>query len=155
VLCAAAEQQKSILRFFIVLIFALLAIDVRGVPRAEAQPCRGSAADIQALRDNLEIIRNEVRAARNETGNEKEPATDAVVAAIRVLEEAVGHAIAPSPDSKLITLPRGTKHPHMQVIQQAWAAAQRAFDNARCALAGSIEPLRKAMADLDRSLQFR
>lgn len=139
-----------------VLPVALLAIGVCGGPAAKAQSCRATAADIQALRDNLEIVRNQVRAARNESGYEKEPAADAVVAAIRALEETVGHAIAPSPDSKVVRTPRGGAiHPHMQVIHQAFGAAQRAFDDARCALPRPIEPLQKAMADLDRALQFR
>jgi hypothetical protein len=134
----------------------LLAIGVCGGLAAKAQPCAATAADIQALRDNLETIRNQVRAARNETGYEKEPATDAVAAAIRALEETIGHAIEPSPDSEVIRTPRGGGvHPHMQVIQQAFAAAQRAFDTARCALPRPIEPLQKAMAGLDRALQFR
>jgi hypothetical protein len=141
--------------FRIVAAVGLLALDVCGSPAAEAQPCRATAADLQALRDNLEIVRNQVRAARNETGYEKEPATDAVAAAIRVLEEMVGHAIAPSPESKIVSTPRGAKHPHMQVIQQAVAAAQRAFDAARCALPQPADALQKAMSDLDRAVQFR
>jgi hypothetical protein len=133
----------------------LLAIGVCGGLTAKAQPCPATAADIQALRDNLEIVRNQVRIARNESGHEKDPATDAVAAAIRTLEETVGHAMAPSPESTVIRTPRGAKHPHMQVIQQAFGAAQRAFDTARCALPQPIEPLQKAMTDLDRALQFR
>ena len=107
------------------------------------------------MRDNLEIFRLQVRAARNETGSEKEPAANATDAAIRALEDTVGLAIAPSPDSKVARTPRGAFHPHAQVIHQAFAAAQRAFDDARCALPHPIEPLQKAMADLDRALQFR
>ena len=79
-------------------------------------------------------------------------AADAVGTA---LEDTVGHAMPPSPESQLTTVPRGTRHPHMQVVHQAFAAAQRAFDNARCALPGSPEPLQKALADLERTLQFR
>lgn len=141
--------------FRIVLPAVLLAIGVCSGLAAKAQSCRATAADIQALRDNLEIVRNQVRAARNETGYEKEPATDAVAATIRVLEETVGHAIVPSPESKIVRTPRGAIHPHMQVIQQAFGAAQRAFDAALCALPRPTEPLQKAMADLDRALQFR
>jgi len=139
----------------IVLPAVLLTSQVCSGLSAEAQTCRATAADLQALRDNLEIVSNQVRAARNETGYEKDPATDAVAAAIRVLEETVGHTIAPSPESKIITTPHGTKHPHAQVIHQAFGAAQRAFEDARCALPGPIEPLQKAMTDLDRALQFR
>jgi hypothetical protein len=139
-----------------VLLFMLLTIGICGGLAAEAQPCRGTAADIQALRDNLEVVRNQVRAARNESGYEKVPATDAVAGAIRVLEEAVGQAIEPSPDSKVIRTPRGgASHPHMQVIHQAFNAAQRAFEAARCAIPGPVEPLQKAMATLDQALQFR
>jgi hypothetical protein len=43
----------------------------------------------------------------------------------------------------------------VQVIEQAFGAAQRAFDSARCALPSPTEPLQKAMADLDHALQFR
>jgi len=139
----------------IILPLVPLATSLFGVHAARAQSCRATAADLQALRDNLEIIRNQVRAARNETGSEKEPAADAVAGAIRALEDAAGHAIAPSPDSKVITVPRGTKHPHMQVIQQAFGAAQHAFDAARCAMPGPVEPLQRAMANLDSALQFR
>jgi hypothetical protein len=139
----------------IALAVALLASVCSG-PAAEAQTCRGTTADIQALRDNLEIVKNQVRAARNETGYEKEPATNAVADAIRILEETVGHPIEPSADSKIVRTPRGgTNHPHAQVIHQAFTAAERAFDNARCALPGSAEPLQKAMAELDHALQFR
>jgi hypothetical protein len=152
------REQSSVFAapFLRMLVFvAGFALDVCGAPASNAQPCRATAADIQALRDNLEIVGVQVRAARNETGYEKEPAANAVAAAIRVLEQTVGHAIAPSPDSKIVSTPRGTKHPHMQVIHQAFGAAQRAFDNSRCALPGPIEPLQQAMADLDQALQFR
>lgn len=139
--------------FRIVLLAALLAIC--GGLAAQAQSCRATGADIQALRDNLEIVRNQVQAARNETGYEKEPAADAVATAIRILEETVGHAMAPSPESTIVRTPRGASHPHMQVVHQAFNAARRSFDTARCALPPPIEPLQKAMADLDRALQFR
>lgn len=132
----------------------MLGIGVCGGFSAKAQSCRATAADIQALRDNLEIVRNQVQAARNESGYEKEPATAAVAAAIRTLEETVGHAIAPSPESRILRTPRGAVHPHAQVIHQAFGAAQRAFDNARCALS-PIEPLQKAMVELNGALQFR
>jgi len=41
------------------------------------------------------------------------------------------------------------------VIQQAFGAAQHAFDAARCAMPGPVEPLQRAMANLDSALQFR
>jgi len=137
------------------LVLVLLSAVPVAAPAAVPPTCPATAADLQALRDNLEIVRNQVRIARNESGHEKDPATDAVAAAIRTLEETVGHAMAPSPESTVIRTPRGAKHPHMQVIQQAFGAAQRAFDTARCALPQPIEPLQKAMTDLDRALQFR
>lgn len=96
-----------------------------------------------------------MRAARNETGSEKQPATDAADNAIRALEEAAGHTITPSPASQIVQTPRGAKHPHMQAIEQAFAAAQRAFDDARCLLPRQTGDLQKAMAELDRALQFR
>jgi hypothetical protein len=138
-------------------LFTLLVIDVFGGPAVvDAQPCRASAADLQALRDNLEIVRNQVRAARNETGTEKQWPAEAVEAAIRALAQAAGHTIPPSPDSGTTYTPRGgAAHPHVQFARQAFGAAQRAFDDARCALPGPVEPLQKAMADLDRALQFR
>ncbi len=146
----------SLLSFRIPLPIVLLAIGICGGLAARAQSCRATAADIQALRDNLEIVKNQVRAARNESGYEKEPATNAVADTIRILEETVGHPIEPSADSKIVRTPRGgTNHPHAQVIHQALTAAQRVFDNARCALPGSTEPLQKAMAELDHALQFR
>ena len=141
-------------RFRIALPVVLLAIGVCGGLAAQAPSCRATAADIQALRDNLEIVRDQVRAARNESGHEKDSAADAVAGAIRTLEETVGHAIGPSPESRIVRTPRGARHPHMQVIQQAFGAAQRAFGTARCALPRPIEPLQKAMADLDQALQF-
>jgi hypothetical protein len=142
------------LRLLHILSAALLAIG-GGLP-AEAQSCRATPADIQALRDNLEVVRNQVRAARNESGYEKQPATEAVAATIRALDEAVGHTIEPSPDSTIIRTPRGAgAHPHAQVIHQAFNAAQRLFDSARCAMPGPTEDLQKAMAELDRALQFR
>ena len=122
---------------------------------ADAQPCLGTPADLQALRDNLEIVRVQVKAARNETGYEKKPATDTIATTIRTLEEAAGHAIEPSPSSKVAITPHGAAHPHMQVVHQAFPAAQRAFERVRCALPGPFEPLQKAMADLDQALQFR
>jgi hypothetical protein len=134
---------------------ALIAIGVCGAGPAGAQSCRATAADLQALRDDLEIVRVQVRAARNETGSEKQPAADAADNAIRALEEAAGRTIAPSAESLVTQTPRGAKHPHMQVFQQAFAAAQRAFDDARCALPGPTADLQKAMSDLDRALQFR
>jgi hypothetical protein len=138
---------------------ALVLILLSAVPvaatAADPPTCRTSAADIQALRDNLEIIANQVLHARDEGGPEQRVAIDAVGTAVRVLEETVGHALAPSPDSQSMTVPRGTKHPHMQVAHQAFAAAQRAFDKTRCALPRPPEPLQKALADLNRSLQFR
>jgi hypothetical protein len=134
---------------------ALIAIGVCGTGPAIAQSCHATAADLQALRDDLEIVRVQVRAARNETGSEKQPATDAADNAIRALEEAVGRTIAPSPASQIAQTPRGAKHPHMQAIEQAFAAAQRAFDDARCLLPQPTRDLQKAMAELDRALQFR
>jgi len=134
----------------------LLAIGACVLPAAKAETCRATAVDIQALRDNLEIVRNQVQAARNETGYEKQWPSDAVAAAIGALEQAVGHAIAPSPEGGVIRTPRGgTKHPHAEVARQAFGAAQRAFNDARCAMPGPTEPLQRAMADLDRALQFR
>lgn len=136
----------------------LLALQVCSGPaaQAQAQTCRATAADLQALRDNLEIVRTQVRAARNESGHEKDPATDAVAAAILALEESAGHTLVPSAESTVTRTPRGgAAHPHAQVIHQAFNAAQRAFEHARCALPGPTEPLQKAMADLDRALQFR
>jgi hypothetical protein len=134
---------------------ALLAVLICDAATADAQPCQGTPADLQALRDNLEIVRVQVKAARNETGYEKKPATDAVDTAIRTLEEAAGHAIEPSPSSKVATTPRGAVHPHMQVVHQAFPAAERAFERVRCALPGPIAPLQKAMTDLEQALQFR
>ncbi len=119
-------------------------------------PCRANAADLQALRDNLQIVHNQVLAARNEFGPERQWAADAASGAIAALDEAAGQAIAPSPESQLIRTPRsGTRHPHMQVAKQALGAAQQALAAARCALPGPVSPLEKAMADLDRLLQFR
>ncbi len=126
-----------------------------GAPAAVPPACRATGADLQALRDNLEIIANQVKQARDEGGPEQRVATDAVGTAVRVLEETVGHAMPPSPESQSNTVPRGTKHPHMQVVHQAFGAAQRAFDTARCALPRSPEPLQKALSELESSLRFR
>jgi hypothetical protein len=134
---------------------ALVAIGVCAAGPAGAQSCSATATDLQALRDDLEIVRVQVRAARNETGSEKQPAADATNNAIRALEDAAGHVIAPSAASQVVQTPRGAKHPHMQAIEQAFAAAQRAFDNARCLLPRPTGDLQKAMAELDRALQFR
>ena len=138
---------------------ALVLVLLSAVPAtalaADLPICRATATDLQALRDNLEIINNQVLHARDEGGPEQRVATDAVRTAVRVLEETVGHAMVPSPESQSITVPRGTRHPHMQVVHQAFGAAQRAFENTRCALPGSPEPLQKALADLERALQFR
>jgi hypothetical protein len=137
------------------LVLMLLSDLPVAAPAAVPPTCAATPADLQALRDNLEIINNQVVRARNEGGPEQGVATAAVATAVRAFEEAVGHAMAPSPESQLITVPRGTKHPHMQVVHQAFSAAQRAFEKARCALPGSPEPLQKALADLERTLQFR
>ena len=134
---------------------ALIAIGICGAGPAEAETCRATDATVQALRNDLEIVRVQVRLARNETGSEKQPAADAVDNAIRALDQAAGRPITPSPASQPPQTPRGAAHPHAQVIHQAFAAAQRAFDDARCALPGPTEDLQKAMSELDRALQFR
>jgi hypothetical protein len=141
-------------RFFAFALPAALAVGCSGA-MARAESCKATVADVQALRDNLETVRVQVRAARNESGDEKDPAANAVAAAIHALDEAAGHAITPSPDSSIVNVPRGTKHPHAQVIHQAFEATQRAFEKTRCLLPGPVDPLQKAMADLDRALQFR
>jgi hypothetical protein len=139
----------------VVLLLVLLAFVACSGPVANAQTCQGTAADLQALRDNLEIIRVQVKAARNETGTDKNAPTDAIATVLRTLEAAAGHPIEPSPAAKIAVTPPGSKHPHAQVIHQAFPAAERAFDRVRCALPGPVEPLAKAMADLDQALQFR
>jgi hypothetical protein len=133
----------------LVLLWASTGADVR------AEPCGAGSTEIQALRDNLELVRTQVRAARNESGTEKQPAEDAVNKAIESLEQAVGHPIVPSPESGIVSTPRGTRHPHAQVFQQAFGGAQRAFAAARCALPDSGEALGRAMTVLDKALQFR
>ena len=143
------------LTLVLALVPVLLSAVPIAAPAADPPTCHAAAVDLQALRDNLEIIANQVLHARDEGGPEQRVAADAVGTAVRVLEETVGHAIAPSPESQSITVPRGTRHPHMQVVHQAFAAAQRAFENARCALPRPVEPLQKALADLERTLQFR
>ena len=134
---------------------ALIGAGICAADPAVAQPCRATDATVQALRDDLEIIRVQLRLARNETGAEKQPGSDAADQAVRALEEAAGHPIAPSPASQIAQTPRGTKHPHMQAIQQAFGGAQRAFADARCALPRPTADLQKAMSELDRALQFR
>jgi hypothetical protein len=122
---------------------------------ADIPSCHSTPAELQVLRDNLESVRNQVLHARDEGGPEQQRAADAAGTAVRILEETVGHPMAPSPESQLITLPRGAKHPHMQVAHQAFSAAQRAFETARCALPRPPEPLQKALAELERTLEFR
>jgi hypothetical protein len=140
----------------LLLIAAGFGTAIAGEPTQSLTPCRATPADLQSLRDNLQIVRNQVLAARNEFGPERQWAAEAAEGAVRAFEEAAGHALAPSPGSDLVTTPRsGTKHPHMQVAKQAFGAAQHAFEAARCALPGPAEPLQKAMANLDRLLQFR
>ena len=137
------------------LVLVLLSALPITAPAAVPPACPATAADLQVLRDNLEIVANQVKQARDEGGPEQRVAIDAVGTAVRVLEETAGHAIAPSPGSQSMTVPRGTRHPHMQVAHQAFAAAQHAFENARCALPRPVEPLQKALTDLERALQFR
>src|SRR5471032_1293863 len=106
------------MRLALVLVL-LSAVPVAAIA-ADSPTCQATAADLQALRDNLEIIANQVRQARDEGGPEQRVAIDAVGTTVRVLEETVGHAIAPSAESQHVTVPRGTKHPHMQVVHQAF-----------------------------------
>ncbi|HTR86573.1 MAG TPA: hypothetical protein VMI56_18975 [Reyranella sp.] len=131
----------------------LLALALVSV-RAQAQStCSATDADLQALRDNLEIVRTEANGARDNFGPGRQKAVDAVAASVAALEGAVGHAIAPSPSSLILRTPGGrSHHPRMTLAQQALLAAHRSLDRSRCLMGDRAAAVDRAVAELDAAI---
>ena len=114
--------------------------------------CTATAADLQALRDNLEIIRTQTNAAKDNFGPGRTKAFDAAGLAIAALEQAVGRPLAPSADSQIVRTPGRSHHPRMTVALQAVYAARRALERARCLVPGPVDAVRTAIAVAEKGI---
>ncbi|MBL6616947.1 MAG: hypothetical protein ISP45_23235 [Reyranella sp.] len=120
--------------------------------RAADGDCRMAMADIQAVRDNLEIVRTQTASAKDNFGPGRAKANAAAGTAIEAFERLVGRTVAPSPDSLVVRTPGGRhNHPRMNLALQALYAARRSLEHAGCPPAAA-EPVMRAVAVAEKSL---
>lgn len=117
------------------------------------ESCRATMADLQDFRDKIEMVRTQTHGARNDFGPGREKAGEAVAITAAALEQALGRAMPPSPETLYVHTAGGWRvHPRMTLARQALAEAHRAFDRAHCLLAEKVEPVRTGLAGIDAAL---
>lgn len=131
---------------------ALVAVGSTAAAKDDRSSCTATAADLQSLRDNLEIVRTQTSSAKDNFGPGGIKAFDAAGVAIAAFQQALGRALAPSPDSLIVRTPGRTHHPRMNVALQAMYAARRALDRASCLIPGPVDAVRSALADAEKGI---
>jgi hypothetical protein len=147
-----AKNLKASERRAMRVALALLALGFAAAAPGATDSCNATIADVQAVRDQLEIARAHFKASKDNFGPGRGKAIAAAAAAIDALQQAAGHTIAPTPDSRIAEPVGRHNHPHMHHAQAALAEAHRALDRAACLLPGPTEAVRHNIEAAERAV---
>jgi hypothetical protein len=120
--------------------------------RGDCAPCLAGTAEVQAIRDDLEVALTYLKASKDNFGPARGKAIEATGAAIATLEQATGAAIVPADDSRIAKDVGRRGHPRMRRAQIALYDARSTIGRAGCLTQGQADALLAAIVRVDAAI---